>query len=126
LGAQADLGGAPLRWSRPLALWTGILAGPVAWALDLLVSYALVKYVCASGHRAILHGVALGAFALVCGGAVVSWRALQETGDDIRIAGEASPQRARFMAMLGLTASALFALQILAGAVPPTVLDACS
>ena len=34
-------------------------------------------------------------------------------------------QRARFMAILGLTSCALFALAIVAGAIPRWVLDAC-
>ena len=49
MGSEAEVNGdaeilrpGDARWLSPLALWTGILAGPAAWALDLSISYALV------------------------------------------------------------------------------------
>ena len=44
---------------------------------------------------------------------------------DVPTDGGRPRQRARFMAVLGLASCALFALQILAGAIPHWVLDAC-
>jgi hypothetical protein len=114
-----------LRWLTPLPLWSGILAGPVAWALDLGISYALVKWVCATRHQDVLHGITVGAFVLVCGGAALSWLALQETMHAGPTDGGRPLQRARFMAILGLTSCALFALQIVAGAIPRWFIDAC-
>ncbi len=125
MGAETRIDAADIRWLSPLALWTGILAGPVAWALDLSVSYALVKWVCVSQRGAVLHAITLTALAIVCGGAVVSWIALQRTADDVPTDGGRPRQRARFMAILGLSACALFALQIIAGAIPHWMLDAC-
>jgi hypothetical protein len=125
LGAQADLDLADIRWLTPLPLWTGILAGPIAWALDLLASYALVKWVCLSRGYVALHGVMLLALAIVAGGALVSWRALRQTQTHRKTDGGRPRERARFMAVLGLTLCALFALQIVAGAIPTWVLDAC-
>jgi len=125
LGAQADVNAGDVRWLSPLPLWTGILAGPVAWALDLTASYALVKWICATRHDGVLHAITAGALALVCGGAALSWIALQRTAGATPTDGGGSRQRARFMAILGLTSSALFALQILANTIPAWVLDAC-
>jgi hypothetical protein len=124
LGAQTDLAG-DLRWLSPLPLWIAILAGPAAWAFDLCVSYALVKWTCLSQREAVLHLMTLGSLALVTGGAVVSWFALRRTASNLPTDGGDPRQRARFMAILGLTSSALFALAIVAGAVPRWVLDAC-
>lgn len=125
MGAQADLDVADIRALAPLPLWSGILAGPIAWALDLLVSYALVKWVCVSRGYVVLHGVTLLALAIVMGGAMLSWRALRHTRADAKTDGGRPRERARFMAVLGLTLCALFALQIVAGAIPIWVLDAC-
>jgi hypothetical protein len=125
LGAATDLDAGDLRWLSPLPLWTGILAGPVAWALDLTVSYALVTWTCSSQRQEVLHVMAAGALAMVFLGALVSWRALQHTAADASTDGGQPRQRARFMALLGLTSSALFALAIVAGAIPAWVLDAC-
>ena len=114
-----------VRWLSPLALWTGILAGPVVWAIDLTASYALAKWTCLSGRRSILHAIMLASLLIVAGGAVVSSIALRHTSRDMPTDGGRPPQRARFMAILGLTISALFALQVVSTAIPQWVLDAC-
>jgi len=124
LGAQADLTAADVRWLSPLPLWAGLLSGPTAWGLDLGVSYALVKWACVAHRDDVLRLLPVGALAVVAGGALLSWQALRAaTGepDD----GGTPRQRARFMAVLGLLSSALFALAIVAGAIPRWMLDAC-
>jgi hypothetical protein len=118
-----DAGG--IRWLKPLPLWSGILAGPVAWAFDLTASYAVVKPVCHTGHYGAFLAITIGSLAVVAAGAVMSWAALTRTSGDQPTDGGRPRQRARFMAVLGLTACALFGLQILAGAIPHWVLDAC-
>jgi hypothetical protein len=113
-----------MRWLSPLALWTGILAGPVAWALDLAVSYALVKWTCASQGEGVLHLLSTTALIVVAGGAIVSFAALRHTPQTVTDGGNPR-ERARFMAVLGLASCALFAVAIVASAIPRWVLDAC-
>ena len=125
LGPQTDIAGGDLRWLSPLPLWIGILAGPVAWAFDLGVSYALVKWTCESQRDLLIHLISPASLALVAGGAVVSWQALRHTSTDLPTDGGDARARARFMAILGLTSNALFAVTIVAGAIPRWVLDAC-
>jgi hypothetical protein len=125
LGATADLTASDVRWLSPLPLWTGILAGPMAWALDLTVSYALVKWSCLRHREAVFQLILIGSLTIVACGAVVSWLALQRTARDTPTDGGGPRQRARFMAMLGLASSAFFALSIVALAIPHWVLDAC-
>jgi hypothetical protein len=112
-------------WLSPLALWAGILAGPVAWAFDLGVSYALVKWTCSSQRDTLLHMIPPAALAVVAGGAIVSDLALRRTPRHMPTDGGDPRGRARFMAVLGLTSCALFAVTIVAGAIPQWVLDAC-
>jgi hypothetical protein len=114
-----------VRWLSPLPLWTGILAGPIAWALDLMASYALVKWVCQTRSDSVFAVITIASLAIVVGGAAISWSALRHASSDAPTDGGRPLQRARFMAVLGLASSALFALQIIAGAIPPRVIDAC-
>ena len=125
MGAEAHVSAERVRWLTPLPLWTGILAGPVAWALDLEISYAIVKWTCAAGTERPFHLVTMLALAMTAGGAAVSWAALRRTRGDVPEDGGRPRQRARFMAILGLATSALFALTIAAAAIPWWVLDAC-
>jgi hypothetical protein len=124
LGTQAVVA-SDRRWLTPLPLWTGILAGPIAWALDLCVSYALVKWTCSSQRTLLMHLISPACLALVMGGAAASWFALRATGAHVPTDTADLNARARFMAVLGLTSSALFALTVVAGAIPRWVLDAC-
>jgi hypothetical protein len=125
LGAETAVKAGDVRWLTPLPLWIGILAGPIAWAFDLTASYALVKWVCHTNRYGVLTLVTLASLAIVAGGATVSWTALMHTTNDVPTDGGRPRQRARFMAVLGFAACGLFALQILAGAIPRWVLDAC-
>jgi hypothetical protein len=108
----------------PLPLWTGILAGPIAWAFDLTASYAVVKWVCHTRSYSILPLITIASLTAVIGAAAISWAALRRTTTDVPTDGGRPRQRARFMAVLGLASCGLFALQILAGAIPHWVLDA--
>ena len=120
MGTETDL-----RWLSPLPLWTGILAGPAAWAFDLTASYALVKWMCLSERGTLMHLLTMASLAAVAAGAMLSWRALQHSADAVPTDGGEPRQRAHFMAILGLTSCALFALTIVAGAIPRWMLDAC-
>ena len=39
----------PARQSRLPALWTGILAGPIAWACDEVIGYTITAHECSTG-----------------------------------------------------------------------------
>ena len=112
------------RWLSPLPLWTGILAGPIAWAIDLEVSYALVHWICGTQQVLVLHLVSAMALLITAAGAAISWRALQQaTHAATTDRGERA--RASFMALLGLASAVLFSLAIVAGAIPSWILAAC-
>jgi hypothetical protein len=97
-------------------LWTGLLAPPFAWAVDLLTRYALVKRSCGYHSTVALQLVSLGAFVVVVFGAFASWQAFR---------GSEAAGVGRFLATFALLASALFAVAIVAGAIPQWMFDAC-
>jgi hypothetical protein len=101
-----------------LKLWTGILAGPMAWVAQVGVMYPVAQLTCHSGfpsqHPAALHAtsaVALIAIALAA-------RLSQQQRPS-------SEQRVRFMAQLGLLTCIVFALVVIATWVPPFILHKC-
>jgi hypothetical protein len=108
-----------------LLLWAGILAGPMAWALDLSISYAIVKWTCSSQHTVVLHAITIVAMLLTAAGAWASTIALRRGPADAVDDAARPADRAKFMALLGLTSCALFALAIIASVVPRVALDAC-
>lgn len=105
--------------------WAGILAGPIALAAQQLASYALVKWTCGHQHTSVLHLISLGALVIVAGGAFAAWRTLDEAPADSTGDGGRSLDRGRFMGLLGLATSALFAVAVVFMSVPPWMIDAC-
>ena len=103
--------------TRPssVSLWSGILAGPIAFAINLQLRYALVAWACARGSRTVLLWIALPLILVCVAGAFLSWAGLNAHPDG----------RARFMAYGGLMLSAIFAITILASMIPDFFLSPC-
>jgi len=99
---------------RNVALWTGILTAPIAWAIDLQLRFALVQYVCRNHAGWIMWFVTLIALIIAAFGAFCAWSGW---GNDT--------PRVRFMAIGGMAISTMFALSIIAMAVPDLFLHAC-
>jgi hypothetical protein len=102
-----------------------VLAGPFAWATDLLFSYSIVQWTCGGGPTVVLHLVSAAALVVIAAGAFVAWSALQWASDSPHEDGSHPEERGRFMAVLGLVMCAFFAVVVVATAVPRWVLDAC-
>jgi hypothetical protein len=107
------------------ALWIGLLGGPLAWLVQLAVSYPLVPLSCAIEWGAIFHLITLiTALAAIAAGST-AWQAWQRAPapsgpTDTRLA------RQRFMALSGVLTSALFLATILAQWLPVWFLSPCS
>ena len=65
-----------------LALWTGLLAGPIIWLMQFQTNYTLVPWACRSGEHFLIYIVVAVALLLVAGAGFLSWRSWQETGRD--------------------------------------------
>jgi hypothetical protein len=107
-------------------LWSGLMAGPFAWAALLEVNYVLSYVSCEVRSKWMLHLSTAVALIIVGLGAVAAWRAWRASAAD-----EAGPQdtrvaRARTMAVGGLAMCAWFALVILATEIPAVVLRPCT
>jgi hypothetical protein len=106
-------------------LWGGVLAGPVAWLLELETSYAVTGWVCRSGHHWVLHAATAVALAIALGGAAAATGARRTFGrrsaEEPRTVGE----RRSFLVVSGVGLSLMFALVIAATAVPKLVLSPC-
>jgi len=97
-----------------IALWIGLLAGPIAWASAQQVRYAIVVYVCRNHAHWLMWLVTLAALLITAFGGFCAWRGWTD-----------STPRVRFMALGGLSISALFALAIISAAIPDLSSRAC-
>ena len=108
-----------------LALWTGILLPPVAWFLSQQLSYTLVLWACATGRQFVLHIVTVAMLLLAGAGGFIAWRTWRRAGRGRPDEGGGMLPRSRFMAVVGLLSSGMFALVIVAQGIPSFLLSAC-
>ncbi|HEX2091157.1 MAG TPA: hypothetical protein VHG28_02100 [Longimicrobiaceae bacterium] len=106
-------------------LWFVVLAGPVAWMLGLNADYALVRVACAKSSMLYLHGVTLATLLLAAAGGWVGWREWRRAGREGPGGESGTLARSRFLVALGILASALFALTIVAQWIPKLFLNPC-
>jgi hypothetical protein len=120
---------------QSLLLWFGLLTGPGAWTIMLLVNYSLEEVISCTAAAAtpglvlgfglksiilILNAV-LAAVTLIAG--LVSFRCYRFlTRGDIK---SATDERARWMAVAGIMLSILFLLIIAISSAAPFLLDVC-
>jgi hypothetical protein len=107
-----------------LALWLGLLAAPLAWFVNQLLSYSLVLWACSTGRQYTLHLVTLAMLLLAAAGGVIAWRAWRQAGREWHSEAGGVLPRSRFMAALGILLSSLFFLVILAQGIPSFILPA--
>jgi hypothetical protein len=99
-------------------IWIALLAGPTAWTLHEVGSYALVKLACETGFSFMLHIVTLLALG-VCGLGV--YLGVRAYGTHIH-----QPQNsAEFVAGAGVLVSVIFAFAIVMEGLPNAVLSPC-
>jgi len=107
------------------ALWTGIFAGPFAFAAAELVNYAVSKWTCTHQTKILQGGMTAVALSLAIAGGLLAWRECGRTRERAMSDGADPLDIAQFMALLGIASSLLASVGILALGVPPMVLDAC-
>lgn len=108
-----------------LRLFAGMVIAPLAWALQVLIGYALAAHACYPSDtalsaplwphlREIVGGVSVLLWLLLAAGVSIAWTNWQATRGHAAIgANDSVPTghaRARFMALCGLLVSALFAV----------------
>jgi hypothetical protein len=111
---------------RTLALlWTGILAGPLAWAFDEVVGYSATAHECSTGHMFLLHSLTVGGLLVCAAGLLCGWTAWTH----YRLSNGSPPNgrldRIRAMAIAGMALSSAFALVIIATQIPKWILSPC-
>lgn len=113
-------------------LWAGVLTGPIAWSVQVIVGYGLEEIACrpgSGGNRLILGAgvgpiivwttVALMAITGLAG--LLALRRLRHTPD----VDEVGAQRARWMARAGLIVSGIFGFMLLLGLFGPFFFETC-
>jgi hypothetical protein len=106
-------------------LWTAMLAGPIAAALNLQLGYALVKWACANRRTDVLVVMTVGALATAVVGAALGWWTLEKIGAAANEQGGRTRDRSYFLAVVAIGFNLLLVLLNLLWAVPAFILSPC-
>jgi hypothetical protein len=110
---------------RNRAEWSGILTGPIVWLVNLQTTYALVHWACLHKQMFPLRLAALFFLALTAAAGIVSLNIFQKLKDEARVTPPEDIARQRFMVILGMMSSALFALAIIAQGLATFFINPC-
>lgn len=110
--------------NRP-ALWFALAAGPLAAALHLPVSYALVKFACSWHQRLPLLLVGVASLLLSGAGVVLAWRCHARLHTEANERGHRPKDRSLFLARVALGNDVMLLLFIAGTIVSMTVLSPC-
>lgn len=115
---------------RLLALWTGLLAGPIVWLTLLQTNYVLSYVACETGQTWFLHLATAISAALVAAAGAWAWRAGHGPLDlpeplTTPVGAETCDTRMRWMAHAAAGLCAWFIVVILSMSLPVVVLRTC-
>jgi hypothetical protein len=106
-------------------LWAGFLGGPIFWLLNFQTTYSLVPWTCKHGKFFLVH---LSSLLFLGCTIVVGWIGKSSARKDRIVRSERNQgmdEVARFMGQVGLWMTVLFAILIVAQAIPTFVLSPC-
>jgi hypothetical protein len=114
------------------ALWFGVLAGPAAWSLQVIIGYSAEEIACSSGSQSeelagipietMIIAVNFALTAITAVALVVSLRCLQRS----RRGDPTTGARATWMGLAGVMVSVLFLVVLVSGFAPMWILTTCS
>lgn len=110
---------------RDTRLWIAILTGPTIWLLSLLANFAVAPWACTLGWKPALFAVSLAALAFTAAAGFYAWKSWRQVGSDMPGETAGLIARERSLGLAGVALNAMFALVILAQAVPNIILRAC-
>jgi hypothetical protein len=108
-----------------MKLMASLLVPVAAWFIDLQTSYAMVKWACDEGRGGLLLLVPAGSLILVATSGWLGWDCWTRLRREATDEGGRSIDRSRFLALAGLSTSAIFALLILVSLFPRVWLSPC-
>ncbi len=111
--------------SRDLALWTGVLGGPLTWLMSFEARFALIPWACTFQSKLAVLGVAVLALILCASCAFLSWREWKLLGAEGPSPEGGPHPRSVFMAIGGIVLSAGCFMIVVAQTIPELVLGAC-
>ena len=116
---------AELKLHGSATLWYGFLGAPAVWFIQLCFIYLAVPIACVTENSVPLHVLDLSALALTLLAGWVAYSIWRRAGGGSETEPATLESRSRFMALIGMMASGLFSLVLIAQWLGILVLGPC-
>ncbi len=107
------------------ALWYGLLAGPIAFMMQMQLQFMLVPWTCSIGSQWWLHLVTIVALVFPISAGFIAWRMWTAAGMGSEDEQGGQIGRTRAMGLAGIILSGMFGVAMIADLIPSLILGAC-
>ena len=110
---------------RDLALWTGVLTGPVVWALFFVAKFTISYWICAFGWKPAAYALSIVPLLPTAYAGWLSWSIWRELGTEMPGQTGGVIGRSRALALAGVALSIGFGIVLIAQTFPELILAGC-
>jgi hypothetical protein len=108
-----------------LIAWYGLVATPVVSLMALQTKFAMVHWVCVTGHQWTLQAVAGVSLLLTASGGAIGYWTWQRLGSITDLGGNAVQHRTSQLVVLGTLMSIISTIFVIAMILPISIMGAC-
>jgi hypothetical protein len=110
---------------RDLALWTGVLTGPVVWSVFFLAKFFIAYWICAFHWKPAAWVLSIVPLVPTAAAGMLAWSQYRELGAELPDQTGGEIGRSRALALAGIVLSAGFLVVLIAQTFPELILTGC-
>lgn len=110
---------------RDLALWTGVLTGPIVWSIFFLAKWFIAYWICAFHWKPAAWALSIVPLIPTAAARMLAWSLFRELGRESPEQTGGVIGRSRALALAGIVLSAGFLLVLVAQTFPEMILAGC-
>ena len=110
---------------RDLALWTGVLTGPVVWSIFFVAKWFLAYWICAFHWKAAAWMLSILPLIPTAAAGLMAWSQFRELGSETPGQTGGTLGRSRALALAGVALNIGFFLVLIAQTLPEIILAGC-
>jgi|SRR3954454_2110197 len=110
---------------RNVALWTGVLTGPVVWSMAFVAKFFISYWICAFAWKPAAWVLSIVPVLLTAGAGMLAWSQWQDLGREFPDQTGGTVGRSRALALAGVALSAGFVIVLIAQTFPEVILAGC-
>ena len=110
---------------RDVALWTGVLTGPIVWSIAFVTKFFISYWICAFHWKPAAYALSAVPVLITGAAGMLAWSQWQDLGREAPGQTGGAIGRSRALALAGIALSGGFVLVMIAQTFPELILEGC-